>query len=54
MPDDIEFGLWQANSLPIALATALLAIPLAVVTRYALRGMARFHASLVVELLGRR
>jgi len=54
VPEDVQFGLWEANSLPIALATALLAIPLAVVTRYVLRGMARFHASLVVELLGRR
>ena len=52
--DAVELGLWQADSLPWALLTSLLALPLSVITVYALRVMARFHASLVVELLGRR
>jgi hypothetical protein len=34
--------------------TAFLALPLAFVTAWLLRGMAKFHASLVVEFLGRR
>ena len=41
------------DSLPIALATALLAIPLAFVTVWIMRGMAKLHALLAVELLGR-
>ena len=40
-------------ALPLALASALLAIPLAFVTVWVLRGMAKVHASLAVELLGR-
>ena len=35
-------------------AHVTLALPLAVITVYVLRVMARFHASLAVELLGRR
>jgi hypothetical protein len=51
--DGMEFGLWDASSLPVALASALLAIPLAWVTVWTIRGMAKLHASLAVELLGR-
>ena len=54
MPDGIELGIYNADSLPWALVTATLALPLAVITVYVLRVMARFHASLAVELLGRR
>ena len=53
-PDGIELGIYNADSLPWALITSLLALPLSVITVYVLRVMARFHASLVVELLGRR
>jgi hypothetical protein len=54
VPDGIELGLYNADTLPWALLTSLLAAPLAVVSVYLVRQMARFHASLVVELLGRR
>ena len=54
VPDGVHVGIWNADTLPIAFATALLAIPLAVVTVWVLRGMAKFHASLAVEFLGRR
>jgi hypothetical protein len=54
VPDGIELGIYNADSLPWALITSLLALPLSVITVYVLRVMARFHASLVVELLGRR
>jgi hypothetical protein len=53
LPQGRQFGLWNADSLPLAFASALLAIPLAWVTVYALRGMARVHAALAAELLGR-
>jgi putative sensor protein len=53
IPDGVEFGLWNVNSLPVAFATALLAIPMAYVTVWVMRGMAKLHASLAVELLGR-
>jgi hypothetical protein len=53
IPDGVEVALWNVNSLPVALATALLAIPLAFVTVWVMRGMAKLHASLAVELLGR-
>jgi hypothetical protein len=54
LPHGQEFGLWQADTLPKAFASAFLAIPLAFVTVWMLRGMAKFHASLAVEFLGRR
>ena len=54
IPDGVEmFGLWNADSLPWAIITALLAVPLAWVTVWVIRGLAKFHASLAVELLGR-
>lgn len=53
IPDGVEFGLWDADSLPWAMITALLAAPLAWVTAWVVRGLAKFHASLAVELLGR-
>lgn len=54
VPEGIEMGIYNADSLPWALVTSTLAIPLGFITVYALRFMARFHASLAVELLGRR
>jgi hypothetical protein len=54
LPDGFEMGLYQADTLLEAVGTAFLALPLAFVTVWLLRGMARFHASLVVEFLGRR
>ena len=53
LPDGVEFGIWDADTLPVALGSALLAIPLAFITVWIMRGMAKFHASLAVELLGR-
>ena len=53
VPDGIQFGLWNTHTLPVAIATAFLAIPLAWVTVWLMRGMAKLHASLAVELLGR-
>ena len=54
IPDGgMEFGLWQAGSFPIAFASAFLAIPLAWITVWVIRGMAKLHASLAVEFLGR-
>jgi hypothetical protein len=54
VPDGIELGIYNADSLPWALVTSALAVPLGIITVYMLRFMARFHASLAVELLGRR
>lgn len=54
VPDGIEMGIYNADSLPWALVTATLALPLGVITVFVVRWMARIHASLVVELLGRR
>ena len=51
--DGMQFGLWNVHSLPVALATALLAIPTAWITAWLMRGMAKLHASLAAELLGR-
>jgi hypothetical protein len=53
IPGGVHFGVWNVNSLPVAFATALLAIPMAYVTVWVMRGMAKFHASLAVEFLGR-
>ena len=49
-----EIGLWNVDTLPEAVATAFLAVPLALITVWLLRGMAKLHASLAVEFLGRR
>ena len=54
LPDGFEMGLWNADSLPWAIITAFLAAPLAWVSVWVVRGLAKFHASLAVELLGRR
>lgn len=52
LPDGFQMGIYTADTLPEALATALLAIPLAFVTAWLLRGMAKLHASIAAELLG--
>jgi hypothetical protein len=54
IPGGEEFGLWHADTLLKAVASAWLAVPLGFVTVWLIRGMAKFHASLVVEFLGRR
>jgi Putative sensor len=54
VPDGVQFGLWTVHSLPVALASATLAIPLAAVTLYALRWMALLEALLATSLLGAR
>ena len=53
-PGGQEFGLWNADTLLKAIASAWLAVPLWFVTVWVLRGMAKVHASLAVEFLGRR
>ena len=54
LPDGQEFGLWTADTLVEAVGSAFLALPLAFLTAWVLRGLAKFHASLAVEFLGRR
>jgi hypothetical protein len=53
IPDGVQFGLWTVDSLPEALLTMFLAIPMGWITVWVMRGMAKLHASLAVELLGR-
>jgi hypothetical protein len=53
IPDGVNFGLWNADSLPWALISAFAAVPLWFVSVWLLRGMAKFHASVAAELLGR-
>jgi hypothetical protein len=47
----LDFGLWMADTLPEAAASALLAIPAAAVVIGAMRVMARAESSLAVALL---
>jgi hypothetical protein len=54
VPDGAQFGLWTADTLPLALASAPLAIPLGVVTYFALRWMALTEALMAASLLGPR
>ena len=53
IPDGVHMGIYNADTLLEAIGTAWLALPLGFVTVWVLRGMAKFHASLAVELLGR-
>jgi hypothetical protein len=53
LPDGYEMGLYTVDTLIEAVLTAWLFIPLGFITVWVLRGMAKFHASLAVELLGR-
>ncbi len=53
IPDGgVQFGLWTAHSFPLAVLSALLAIPLAAVTVAAVRGLAWTEALLAASLLG--
>ena len=52
IPGGVQFGLWTVDTLPLALASALLAIPLAAVTAVALRWLAWTEALIAVSLLG--
>jgi hypothetical protein len=54
LPEGAEMGLYNADTLPWAIVTAFLAAPLAWVSVWIIRGLAKFHASLAAELLGRR
>lgn len=53
VPDGVQVGLFNADTLVEAIGVAWLALPLGFITIWVLRGLAKFHASLVVELLGR-
>jgi hypothetical protein len=53
IPDGgVDFGLWHADTLPLAIASAFLAIPLAAVTVAALRWLAWTEALIAASLLG--
>ena len=55
LPDPgMHMGFFDVDTLPKAIGTALLAVPGAFITVWILRGLAKFHASLAVEFLGRR
>ncbi|MDA0185358.1 sensor domain-containing protein [Solirubrobacter phytolaccae] len=54
VPGGYDIGIFNADTLIEAVGVSFLAIPLAFITVWVLRGMAKFHASLAVELLGRR
>jgi hypothetical protein len=54
IPDGLQFGLWTVDSLPLALISAPLALPLAVVTYVLLRWMALTEALMATSLLGPR
>ncbi|MDA0170868.1 sensor domain-containing protein [Solirubrobacter taibaiensis] len=53
LPDGYDLGIYNVDTLIEAVLTAWLFIPLGFITVWVLRGMAKFHASLAVELLGR-
>ena len=53
LPGGYDLGIYTVDTLIEAVLTAWLFIPLGFITVWVLRGMAKFHASLAVELLGR-
>src|SRR5690349_15479152 len=53
LPDGYDLGIWKIDTLIEAVGAAWLALPLGFITVWVLRGLAKFHASLAVELLGR-
>ena len=53
IPGGVDWGIWNIHSLPWAIVSAFVAVPAGFITAWVLRGMAKLHASLVVELLGR-
>ncbi len=54
LPDGGQFGLWNADTLPVAIASAFLAIPAAAITIVLLRWMAWTEALIATALLGPR
>ena len=52
IPDGVQLGLWTVDSLPLALASALLAVPCAVLTTGLLRAMALAEGAMAAGLLG--
>jgi hypothetical protein len=54
LPDGADFGLWNIDTLPLAVASAFLAIPLAGLTIVLLRWMAWTEALIATALLGPR
>jgi putative sensor protein len=52
IPDGVQFGLWTVDNLPLAIASAFLAIPLGAFTIAALRWMAWTEALMAASLLG--
>jgi|GEM_PF-3314383 hypothetical protein len=53
IPGGYDLGIWNIDTLLEAVAAAWVCIPLGFITVWVLRGMAKLHASLAVELLGR-
>ncbi|MBE2315210.1 sensor domain-containing protein [Solirubrobacter sp. CPCC 204708] len=53
VPGGYELGAYTVDTFTEAVLTMLLAVPFAFITVWVMRGMAKFHASLAVELLGR-
>jgi hypothetical protein len=54
LPEGGQFGLWNADTLPVAIASAFLAIPAAAITILLLRWMAWTEALIATALLGPR
>jgi Putative sensor len=54
LPEGGQFGLWNADTLPVAIATALLAIPAGALTVLILRWLAWTEALIATALLGPR
>src|SRR5262245_42512607 len=54
IPDGVRFGLWTVDTLPEAIASAFLAIPLGAITIVLLRWMAWTEALIATALLGPR
>jgi len=53
LPAGYDMGFWNVDTFLEAVLAAWVALPLGFITVWVLRGMAKFHASLAVELLGR-
>ena len=53
LPDGYDMGFWNVDTFLEAVAGRVARLPLGFITVWVLRGMAKFHASLAVELLGR-
>jgi len=53
LPDGYDIGIWNVDTFLEAVLAAWVALPLGFITVWVLRGLAKFHASLAVELLGR-